>query len=218
MTLEEKYHLESCLSSTYTVAEDGGNITSMGRFHWRNPEGFGLQNALMTPKPRLPWSFDKVFGDFYIAYGNFESLEGCPSFVEENFYCYNNNLKNLIGGPKYVCKDYSCSYNSLESFEGAPGHIGGRFIYDDLTIEKWNLESKLTVLLEGTERHSKLISTIIPPEEIQKIIDADPIAAAIRFKGVWNKLQTIEKYQSVKFPDSLQGEALLLSDLNEIGL
>lgn len=216
MTLEEKYHLESCLSSTYTV--DGGKISTRGRFHWRNPEGFGLQESLMTPKARLPWSFDKVLEDFYIAYGNFESLEGCPASVGQNFYCYNNNLKNLIGGPKYVCKDYSCSYNSLESFEGAPDHIGGRFIYDDLTIEKWDFESKIKVLLEGTERHSKLISTIISPEEIQKIIDEDPISAAIRFKGFWNKLQKMEKYQSVKFPDELQKEADLLADLDAIGL
>ena len=218
MTPEEKSHLESCICSVYTIDENSGKISIDGRFHWRNPEGFGLQGSLMTPKPRLPWSFDKVWGDFYIAYGNFESLEGCPHFTEGNFFCYNNNIKNLVGGPKYVSKDYSCSYNSLDSFEGAPDHIGGRFIYDDLTIEKWNFDTKLKVLLEGTERHQHLISTIIPAEQIQSVIDEDPIAAAIRFKGVWKRLKSLEKYKGLKFPDTLQQEADLLSDLDVIGL
>jgi hypothetical protein len=185
VTTEEYTHFEDCLglfanSTIKWKTEEDGRITLEGGFHWRNPKGLGLAEALVAHRPKLPWSFSKVFGHFYMAYGNFESLEGCPDFVERDFYCYNNRLTNLIGGPKYVSEDYLCGENPLVSFEGAPDHIGGRFYYDTLTIEKWNFESKLQVLLEGEQRYSNLISTIISPESIQDIIDADPIAAAIK--------------------------------------
>lgn len=219
MTTEEISHLKDCCSSTSKwKAEEDGRILVEGSFYWRSPKEAGFPGSLFAHASKLPWSFSKVFGHFYMSYGLFETLEGCPDFVEQNFYCYNNFLKTLIGGPKCVYGDYYCSSNSLYSFEGAPDQIGGRFIYDNLIIEKWDFESKFQVLLEGEKIYSDLISTIISPESIQAVINEDPIASAIRFKPFWNKLKAMEKYKGLRFPDAFQKEASLLADLNGIGL
>jgi hypothetical protein len=53
---------------------------------------------------------------------------------------------------------------------------------------------------------------------IQKYIDENPEKMAVSLKPVWKKIQTIDKFSDLHFPENLKGEVDLMSDLHDIGL
>jgi hypothetical protein len=53
---------------------------------------------------------------------------------------------------------------------------------------------------------------------IQKYIDENPEKMAVSLKPVWKKIQTIDKFSDLHFPENLKGEVDLMSDLHDVGL
>ena len=53
---------------------------------------------------------------------------------------------------------------------------------------------------------------------IQKYIDENPEKMAVALKPVWKKIQSIDKFRDLHFPENLKGEVDLMSDLHDIGL
>ena len=83
---------------------------------------------LKVDRHELPVAFDRVDGDFDIAYNQLRSLKGCPVFVGSDFYCKNNRLTSLDGGPRKVVGAYNARNNHLTSLKGVPIEVGTRFI------------------------------------------------------------------------------------------
>lgn len=84
-------------------------------------------------------AYKKIYGDFR-ARGSKETyflrtLEGGPSWVNENFRVDSNLLSNLKYGPTYVGGTYECGRNMLTSIEDAAQEIGGNFYCNTNSIE-----------------------------------------------------------------------------------
>jgi hypothetical protein len=95
--------------------------------------------------------------------------------------------------------------------------IGGRIF--GVSIEgKWNPIGKLDLMINGKPEEKQLAVLFLSPEEIQILIDSDPIKMAVELKPFWKNLKKNPEFSKVKFPEGHSKEADLLADLNDIGL
>jgi hypothetical protein len=179
--------------------------------------------------------------DFSCDRNDLVSLEGAPQFVRGGFYCNTNRLKNLKGGPVEVGGDFSCVGNDLKTLEGsprtvggdfycysnstslislagAPETIGGTFHCDWFELSNWGVPGLLETIKKVNPKAQKMILDLLTPEKIQQTIDREPEKMAVELKGVWKTLKADPKYAGLKFPEGIQGDAEMLSDLDDVGL
>ena len=179
-----------------------------------------------------------VGGGFYCVNNNLKSLVGAPQTVEGSFSCVNNKLTSLVGSPQIVGGEFGCEGNELTSLEGAPQTVGGgfscynnssltslagapetvkgRFSSDSLKIPKgkWSIGTLMDIFFTGTPNQQQLVAPLVDPKVIQQQIDENPEGMLIKLKGVLKHPQ----FQELKWPERLEQEKGLLSDLVDVGL
>ena len=160
-------------------------------------------------------------GSFFCTDNNLKSLVGSPESVGDAFYCYNNSLTNLVGAPETVGSNFSVYGNDLESLEGAPLSIGGmgyRGKYLEIYKDEWNLLDLIRLYKKFIGKRKSLLKTIVSPEALQKRIDQNPEKMIILMKEDLREILATPGYENLKFPQNLQPEIDLLSDLSGVGL
>ena len=160
-------------------------------------------------------------GSFFCTDNNLKSLMGSPKSVEGEFYCYNNRLTNLLGAPEAVGGSFSAYGNDLESLEGAPLSIGGMGYsgkYLEISKDEWNPWGLIQLYKKFIGKRKSLLKTIASPEGIQKSIDQNPEKMIILMKDNLKEILSTPGYENLKFPQNLQPEIDLLSDLSGVGL
>ena len=181
------------------------------------------QKDFLTRHTSGTWSLNPstglvdVEGDFNCSGRNLENFKGIQfGAVSGSFYCYANSLTSLEGAPKTVGGGFYCHSNSLTSLEGAPETVGGDFYSDDLRIPKgkWGLETFIHLLTTGEPEEQKLVSSLVDPKVLQQKIDENPEGMLVKLKG---RLKH-PHFQSLRWPERLDQEKDLLSDLDGIGL
>ena len=174
-------------------------------------------NSLRTLKgaPRT------VGGSFYCDHNLLQTLEGAPRTIGEEFNCSINSLQTLEGAPETVGGNFECSYNPLQTLEGAPKTIGGDFHSDDLRISQgeWSQETLIRIFMAGTHmagtpKEKQMVAPLIDPETIQKMIDRDPEKMLVKLKDYLKD----PHFKDLRWPERLEGEKGLLSDLSDVGL
>ena len=175
----------------------------------------GLNDLLGIRFGKAPWNF-------YCNGNSLTSLEGAPQTVGGDFFCNDNRLTSLSGAPETVGGDFYCDNNKLTSLEGAPQTVGGEFSSDDLTIPKgeWSMDTLIGIFLggtrffDGTPNQQQLVAPLVDPKVIQQQIDENPEGMLVKLKGVLKHPQ----FQGLKWPERLEQEKDLLSDLVDVGL
>lgn len=166
--------------------------------------------------------FGTVTGDFNCENEDLESLAGAPETVGGTFNCFGNELKNLEGGPKFVKGRYLCGDNPIESMKGAPETVGGSFSLSTggvIPAGEWGIPTLYRIYSKTKEKQIKdMLKDLVSPEAIQQQIDENPERMAVNLKDVINDMASNPEYKDVKFPDRLQSEVDLLSDLADVGL
>jgi hypothetical protein len=179
-----------------------------------------------------------VGGGFYCVNNNLKSLVGAPQTVEGSFSCVNNKLTSLVGSPQIVGGEFGCEGNELTSLDGAPQTVGGgfscynnssltslagapetvkgRFSSDSLKIPKgkWSIGTLMDIFFTGTPNQQQLVAPLVDPKVIQQQIDENPEGMLIKLKDVLKHPQ----FQELKWPERLEQEKGLLSDLGDVGL
>jgi hypothetical protein len=79
---------------------------------------------------------------------------------------------------------------------------------------KWGLETFIHLLTTGEPKEQKLVSSLVDPEVLQQKIDENPEGMLVKLKG---RLKH-PHFQSLRWPERLDQEKDLLSDLDGIGL
>ena len=182
--------------------------------------------------------FGKAPFKFYCNGNNLKSLVGAPQTVEGSFSCVNNKLTSLVGSPQIVGGEFGCEGNELTSLEGAPQTVGGgfscynnssltslagapetvkgRFSSDSLKIPKgkWSIGTLMDIFFTGTPNQQQLVAPLVDPKVIQQQIDENPEGMLIKLKDVLKHPQ----FQELKWPERLEQEKGLLSDLGDVGL
>jgi hypothetical protein len=192
---------------------NGNNLTSLegapqtvgGDFYCYNNELTSLVGSPQT-----------VGGEFECAGNKLTSLEGAPQTVGGDFYCVDNKLTSLVGAPQTVGGDFYCNNNRLTSLEGAPQTVGGAFSSDGLTIPKgeWSMDTLIGIFLDGTPNQQQLVAPLVDPRVIQQQIDENPEGMLVKLKGHLKHPQ----FQGLEWPERLEQEKGLLSDLGDVGL
>ena len=161
------------------------------------------------------------------------SLKGCPKIVHKGFAMKRTKIRNLEGGPEEVRGGkYDVDGNKyLTSLRGFPLEFKGRFSSDELQC--WfSLDDRLQIINDGiyygfqwwndsrigpdkaSSGQIQFVATSFSPEYIQELIDKNPEKMAVILKGsVKDPL-----FKGLKWPENLQKEVDLLSDLGDIGL
>ena len=179
-----------------------------------------------------------VGGGFNCSDNNLKSLVGAPQTVEGSFSCVNNKLTSLVGSPQIVGGEFGCEGNELTSLDGAPQTVGGgfscynnssltslagapetvkgRFSSDSLKIPKgkWSIGTLMDIFFTGTPNQQQLVAPLVDPKVIQQQIDENPEGMLIKLKDVLKHPQ----FQELKWPERLEQEKGLLSDLGDVGL
>jgi len=157
----------------------------------------------------------EVGGDFYADANLLVTLEGAPLEIGRHFLCNDNWLKTLKGAPKVVGGDFRCNSN-LQSLEGAPQTIKGQFTTKNLTIRKggWSMDTLIGIFINGTHNEKNLIESLVDPKKIQRQIDENPEDMLINLKGHLKH----PHLQGLKWPQNLDREKDLISDLGDFGL
>ena len=160
--------------------------------------------------------FGRAFWNFYCNGNNLTSLEGAPQTVGGDFYCSDNSLQTLEGAPQTVGGEFSCYNNRLTSLAGAPKTIRGEFSSDGLSMQKgtWSMDTLIKIFLDGTPNQQQLVAPLVDPKVIQQQIDENPEGMLIKLKDVLKHPQ----FQELKWPERLEQEKGLLSDLGDVGL
>ena len=170
-----------------------------------------------------PWSLNPstglvdVDGDFYCSREGLNDLLGIRfGKAHWNFYCNGNNLTSLEGAPETVGGEFSCYNNRLTSLAGAPETVKGEFSSDGLKIPegKWSMDTLIKIFLNGTPNQQQLVAPLVDPKVIQQQIDENPEGMLIKLKGYLKHPQ----FQELKWPQHLDQEKDLLSDLGDVGL
>ena len=175
---------------------------------------------------------------FYCGNNKLTSLEGAPETVEGSFSCYNNRLTSLVGSPQIVGGEFGCEGNELTSLDGAPQTVGGgfscynnssltslagapetvkgRFSSDSLKIPKgkWSIGTLMDIFFTGTPEEKRIVSPLVDLEKIQRKIDENPEKMLVNLKDHL----TNPYLQGLKWPQHLDQEKGLLSDLGDVGL
>ncbi len=205
LTREQEEFLNECTRGTWRV----------------NPEGLvdiegGFSCSVKGLKDLKGIKFGSVTKNFSCSHNSLKTLEGAPQVVGGHFYCTYNSLETLEEAPREVRGDFFCHNNPLRSLEGAPEIIGGKFYSDALNVPEgqWSISTLATMFLESSGEKKDLLGTLVSPEVLQRRINENPERAAFELKS----LAGLPEYKSLKWPESLKGEADLLSDLDRIGL
>ena len=175
---------------------------------------------------------------FYCGNNKLTSLEGAPETVEGSFSCVNNKLTSLVGSPQIVGGEFGCEGNELTSLDGAPQTVGGgfscynnssltslagapetvkgRFSSDSLKIPKgkWSIGTLMDIFFTGTPEEKMIVSPLVDLEKIQRKIDENPEKMLVNLKDHL----TNPYLQGLKWPQHLDQEKGLLSDLGDVGL
>jgi hypothetical protein len=206
LTQDQKDFLTRHTSGTWSLNPSTGLVDVEGNF---NCSGLNLENFKGI-------QFGAVSGDFYCDSNSLTSLEGAPQTVGGSFDCDSNSLTSLEGAPETVGGSFHCDSNRLTSLEGAPETVGGGFYSDDLEIPKgkWGLETFIHLLTTGKPEEQKLVSSLVDPEVLQQKIDENPEKMLVKLKGGLKH----PHFQSLRWPERLDQEKDLLSDLDDIGL
>ena len=157
-----------------------------------------------------------VNGAFYCSGNMLTSLTGAPQTVGGEFGCTDNKLTSLEGAPETVGGEFSCYNNRLTSLAGAPKTIRGEFSSDGLSMQKgtWSMDTLIKIFLDGTPNQQQLVAPLVDPKVIQQQIDENPEGMLIKLKDVLKHPQ----FQELKWPERLEQEKGLLSDLGDVGL
>ena len=157
-----------------------------------------------------------VNGAFYCSGNMLTSLTGAPQTVGGEFGCTDNKLTSLEGAPETVGGDFSCYNNRLTSLAGAPETVKGGFSSDSLKIPKgkWSMDTLIGIFLTGTPQQKQLVAPLVDPKVIQQQIDENPEGMLIKLKGYLKH----PHFQGLKWPERLDQEKDLLSDLGDVGL
>lgn len=161
---------------------------------------------------------NEINGDFFCSNNKLESLEGSPQKVDGSFICSNNNLKSLKGAPQKIGEDFRCTNKKgikLISLEGAPQEIGGGFycgVFKSVN-GKWSLKWAIS----NIDKYP-ILSSIVPVEALQDVINKNPGKMVMKLKKVWNKLKKDPAYASLEFPESYREVFGTLSDLADLGI
>ena len=157
-----------------------------------------------------------VNGAFYCSGNMLTSLTGAPQTVGGEFGCTDNKLTSLEGAPETVGGEFSCYNNRLTSLAGAPKTIRGEFSSDGLSMQKgtWSMDTLIGIFLDGTPNQQQLVAPLVDPKVIQQQIDENPEGMLIKLKDVLKHPQ----FQELKWPERLEQEKGLLSDLGDVGL
>jgi len=125
-------------------------------------------------------------------------------------------LASLTGAPQTVGGEFGCTDNKLTSLEGAPKTIRGEFSSDGLSMQKgaWSMDTLAKIFLDGTPNQQQLVAPLVDPKVIQQQIDENPEGMLVKLKGVFNH----PHFQELKWPERLEQEKVLLSDLGDVGL
>jgi len=204
-------------------------------------EGQAFTISKLTDLESLGNSFPSTVGEFQIGSGrdkevNFpklKTMEGCPKEVKGNFIFCGTMIEDLKGCPQKIgsetglSKDLDIRDNpQLKSLEGLPIDFDG-YIKTDYFECDFSIEDRIRMLgtdivnssrtgeryrMDPTSR--KLISSSIPIDLLQKEVDENPERMAIILKDLIK-----EPYlKDIKWPENLQSEVDLLSDLSDVGL
>jgi hypothetical protein len=227
LTQDQKDFLTRHTEGTWSLNPSTGLVDVEGDFNCsgRNLENFeGIQFGAVSGSfycsfnslTSLDGAPETVGGSFYCDSNRLTSLEGAPETVGGGFYCYSNSLTSLDGAPETVGGDFYCYANRLTSLDGAPETVGGDFYSDDLEIPKgkWGLETFIHLLTTGKPEEQKLVSSLVDPEVLQQKIDENPEKMLVKLKGGLKH----PHFQSLRWPERLDQEKDLLSDLDGIGL
>ena len=193
-----------CLINKLTSLE-GAPGTVGGRFNCSDNNLKSLAGAPQT-----------VGEGFYCGNNKLTSLEGAPETVEGSFSCYNNRLTSLVGSPQIVGGEFGCEGNELTSLAGAPETVKGRFSSDSLKIPKgtWSMDTLIGIFLDGTPQQKQLVAPLVDLEKIQQKIDENPEKMLVKLKDHLKN----PYLQGLKWPEGLEQEKGLLSDLGDVGL
>jgi hypothetical protein len=161
---------------------------------------------------------ETVGRSFLCLLNSVKSLEGLPEnmSVGTGFNCSYNYLTSLVGVPKIIGGDFVCIKNDLANLEGAPQTVGGEFSSDGLKIPEgeWSMDTLIKIFLDGTPQQKHLVAPLVDPKVIQQQIDENPEGMLVKLKGVLNH----PHFRELKWPERLEQEKDLLSDLGGVGL
>jgi hypothetical protein len=189
----------------------------------------------------------KVGGYFNVVSCGLETLTGCPQEVGGDLILNGNYFRTLEGAPQIMRDDAAVSVANrggkrpLLSLEGLPPNLDP----DKIETHKfytWENGIPEDFLRDGYREFKKTGSWIpyyikldaeygddgfyntefiaqkLDPVEIQKIINESPEKALVALKPYLRKMKEDPKYSSIKFPEHLEKEKDLLSDLEDVGL
>jgi hypothetical protein len=147
--------------------------------------------------------------------------------IEEGIKFGNVGGFSLYGNHKNsTSKDLSLTQSEARDF--LPTEVKREFRLANIKIDgidfkvsiegKWNPEGKKDLLMNGKPEEKQLVVLLFSPEEIQTLVDLDPIKMAVALKPFWKNIKKNPEFSEVKFPEGHSKEADLLSDLNDVGL
>jgi len=180
-----------------------------------------------------------IVGNFRCTGNDLKSLEGAPQTVGGDFTCSSSGLITLEGGPKTVGGTFSCSENYIRNLKGAPETVGGDFLWTlgsspNASLEgapetikgkfvtsdwqvlkgKWSIGTLIEIFLTGTPEEKRIVSPLVDPKVLQQQVDENPEKMLVNLKD-----HLKDPYlQGLKWPQHLETEKELLSDLGDIGL
>lgn len=182
----------------------------------------------------------KIIGGEFRCIGNdLQSLEGAPQTVGGDFHCSRSGLITLEGGPKTVGGTFNCSDNYIRNLKGAPETVGGDFLWlrgsdpgaslegapetikgefvtSDWQVPagKWSIGTLMDIFFTGTPVEKRIVSPLVDLEKIQQQVDENPEKMLVNLKDHLKN----PYLQGLKWPQHLDREKGLLSDLGDVGL
>jgi len=161
---------------------------------------------------------ETVGRSFLCLLNSVKSLEGLPEnmSVGKNFDCSHNKLTSLKGSPKIIKGDFYCRKNNLTNLEGAPQTVGGEFFSDGLKIPEgeWSMDTLIGIFLDGTPQEKQLVAPLVDSKVLQQRIDENPEGMLVKLKDHLKN----PHLRGLKWPERLEQEKGLLSDLGDVGL
>ena len=207
-------------------------LKSMGGIKIEGGEDSTISIRECVDLESLGTSLPDIVGDFQLVSQKnnlkIKSMEGCPKMIRKDFLFRATGISSLEGGPEEVGRIYDVESNPrLTSLEHFPLDFEGRFrsmiiscrfsLYDRIRIveegiavsDGWSVSE-----FEVSPVQREFVATSISPKIMQKLVDENPEKMAVSLKGVLN----LPYFKGLKWPENLQKEVDLLSDLGDIGL
>jgi len=76
------------------------------------------------------------------------------------------------------------------------------------------MDTLIKIFLDGTAKRQQLVAPLVDPKVLQQQIDENPEGMLVKLKGYLKH----PHFQNLKWPDRLEQEKDLLSNLGDIGL